>query len=275
MKLVKKTLEYLFVLERGKRFLVLFIAALPFGLCAAFTLDGGAALKWISDYATHANGFSTAWHMGLSPLRTLFWHSVTGVVLVPTLAFLGSVISRNMRVGAFRTDRIGRELNESFFPALTMTVLYIVFYLATRLLLTLFVLLWGRMGTLWLSAGLTALTAFIFIFLMGLLTEYNLLYFPIMVIQGITSTHAFGTAFNRMNLKFGQLTLAVAVPIFLKIVASFLLHFIKIPAVSYVLDGALNAFLLVYLGTASFVAYYESTSLERNDYTREYYYRKK
>lgn len=275
MKLVKKTLEYLFVLERGKRFLALFLAALPFGISAAFTLDGGAALKWISDYATHAKDFSTAWHMGLSPLRTLFWHSVTGVVLIPTLAFLGSIISRNMRVGVFRIDRIGRELNESFFPALTVTVLYVVFYLATRLLLTLFVFLWGRMGTLWMSIGLTAVSAFIFIFLMGLLTEYNLLYFPIMVIHGSAPTHAFGTAFNRMNLKFRQLTIAVACPILLKIAASFLLHLIQLPVLSYVLDGVLNAFFLVYLGTASFVAYYESSSLERNDYTREYYYRKK
>ena len=115
----KKTLEYLFKLEKGKRFLFLFLIALPAGFGAAITAPHHVYKQWIETFEVGNLDFLSALMFGgtASPLRVVIAGAITIVLLLFSISVMASVISRNLRVGVFSVNRrLLREFNEAFLP---------------------------------------------------------------------------------------------------------------------------------------------------------------
>ena len=135
MKYFIKTCEYLFKLEKGKRFFLLFLFALPIGVAIAAAMPQGSLINWLSDFNA-ATSFREAWSYNgnINILVSGLAVPITFVLILFFLSVMTTVISRSLRVGVFKAESVFRDCNESFIPVLQGAFGYIVTALLLKVL---------------------------------------------------------------------------------------------------------------------------------------------
>lgn len=274
MRFTKKTLEYLFALERGKRFWVLFLYALPIGAAAAALSPSWHYVSWLKNYTLENTDFLYNWNFGFGTYGKFVAVGallVMGIVFFPILA---SIVSRSLRVGKFRAASPFADFNDSFFPVFYAAFTYFGIYLIYKLLTTLLLALWQLTAIKWLSMLLSVASLVAVFILVCFLLATTAAYVPIMSFAGIKPGRALHTSMQLTSKYIRPLFVAIALPLTLKTVLGCLISLIGIRWLSFAADIALNAFVAAYMVVFIMTAYYEMEEKKREDYPREYFFYK-
>ena len=276
MKYLKLTFEYFFILEKGKRFLLLFMLALPMGISLAFLAPNAVFYNWILNYKTGDTNFWHAWNFygQLHPLRSFLATLAIIITTFISYSIMATVVSRSMRVGKFKIKSMFYEINENFFAILSFVITAVIVGLIFKSCCTLFFIIWQSINIYYLSIVLSALTIVVFISLLALFMSYTILFIPYMTINGLKAnmalTESLGKFYRNRTLK---MFLGINTPIIVSIILGSLAGFSKSPTVPIIVDSILYTFLSMYILVLSFISYYDVEGLERQDYTQEYYYK--
>lgn len=273
---LNKTLEYLFLIQSGKRFTVLFLMLLPLGFLLAVAMPANAYFTYITNYTTGTPDFWSAWNLnGAVDYR---WSLGALAVALVYYIFIGAVcftvISRSLRVGVFDVKHPIYECNENFFPTLYSALFYLAVLLFVKALNTACLTLFQQNESA--AVGLTF--SIIAIVAMYALVSYVLtigtLYTPFMVFNGVNPLRAFVLSAGRIN---GRASLraypALFLPVFGTVVIGALVGWFQSSLASIIVETVLYTALAVYLITYPFVSYYTLNELKREDYPREYYFK--
>lgn len=273
----KRTLEYLFKLERGKRFFILFLMSLPVGLGAAITAPHHVYNEWLSNFTVGNRNFLDAMMFNgvANPYRVLIAGVVTVVLLLVCISIMASVISRNLRVGVFSVNRLFIEFNEAIFPSFFAVTSMILVVVLGKVLLGVLLVLFQTISNILLSQILSVFALLINIALVCYAISVGMLYLPSMTINGLRPLVAFAESANKLGgKKGGTMFLSVFLPILLNYVIGGLVSIANNLIVSLVVESVCYALSLVYLITLSFISYYEINELPREDYPREFFFTK-
>lgn len=273
MKFLNKTLEYLLLIEKGKRFFILFLLSLPMGFFASLAMPSHIYVEWLKNFDVGNKSFLDAFQLAGTQDYLSMIIGVVGVTIfgIITLAIMATVISRSMRVGMFKPTRLIKEFNESFFPALYVAIIYIPVGVLLKVVFTVFLVFWQGMQVVSAALALSVITMVLFLIIVAGLISVSVLYMPYMTINGIAPFPAFHTSFSKCTGETGfKLLYATALPILVSVVLGALLGFVKILWVQLLVETLIYSALYTYLVTLSFVAYYEINDIQREDYPRNY-----
>ncbi|HIU60424.1 MAG TPA: hypothetical protein IAB05_03410 [Candidatus Stercoripulliclostridium merdigallinarum] len=276
MKYFIKTCEYLFKLEKGKRFFVLFLFALPIGVAIAAAMPQGSLINWLSDFNA-ATSFREAWSYNgnINILVSGLAVPITFVLILFFLSVMTTVISRSLRVGVFKAESVFRDCNESFIPVLQGAFGYIVTALLLKVLMTLLLQLISRIELAVIAAILTAIVAVITYVGFFMLLTLGILYLPFMSFNGLGTFEAFIQAAGKLSGgTYRRMAFAVIIPSLIVPAIGMAVGVAHSLIASVIVESVLNAVLLTYIVTLAFVSYYEILGLTREDYPREYFYYK-
>lgn len=275
MRYLRKTLQYLLILENGKRLLTLFLISVPAGIAASFAFPTESVYEWIKNYSVGNTNFWQNWTLGGS--RFAVWMGLLAMfmLLIFSISVMASIVSRSLRVGVFKVERLIYEFNESFFPAFFTVLLYILAYIVTKTIITLFLVLWQTLKFKALSLGLSLFTFALLLCGASLLLSYTVMFLPTMSFNGLKARDALIASVRKCGGKARKILPAIALPIAVVIVIGSLIAIFEIPLLSQIIDSVLYSLLFAYLLSLSMISYYEIEQLKREDYPREYFFRKK
>lgn len=276
MKYFKKTIEYLFRLEKGKRFLILFLFALPVGIAIAVAMPQGALTRWFSAFE-HVASFEGAWSYD-GNVNVLISGLAVPAAFILALFFLSvmtTIISRSLRVGVFRAESVFRDFNEGFIPVLHGVFGFVVTALLIKVIMTLLMQLASEVTSAALAAALTVLIAIAAYVGFFMLVTLGILYLPFMCFNGLGAFAAFTQAAGKLSGgTYRRMSFAVILPSLLLPLVGMTLGIAESQVVSLIVESLLNTVLLTYFMALAFVSYYEISGLKREDYPREYFYYK-
>lgn len=278
MLYLKKTFQYLFKLEKGKRFLLLFLIALPCGVGAYFTAPTYVYHNWLKDFSVGDKSYLSAlfFNGNASPLRVLIAGVLTTIVLMFCISVMASVVSRNLRVGVFSINRrLMMEFNEAILPTFYAVLSAMGVVIVGKLLLATLIVLFQTITNVVLSAILSTFALFLNIALVCYAISVAILYLPYMTFNGLRPMVALAQSANRVGGRVGaRIFGAVFCPILIIYVIGALVGMAESFIASIVVESVLYATALVYLLTLSFISYYEINELPREDYPREFFFTK-
>ena len=278
MLYLKKTFQYLFKLEKGKRFLLLFLIALPCGVGAYFTAPTYVYHNWLKDFSVGDKSYLSAlfFNGNASPLRVVIAGVVTTIVLMFCISVMASVVSRNLRVGVFSINRrLMMEFNEAILPTFYAVLSAMGVVVVGKLLLATLIVLFQTITNVVLSAILSTFALFLNIALVCYAISVAILYLPYMTFNGLRPMVALAQSANRVGGRVGaRIFGAVFCPILIIYVIGALVGMAESFIASIVVESVLYATALVYLLTLSFISYYEINELPREDYPREFFFTK-
>ncbi|MBR2479795.1 MAG: hypothetical protein IKB56_00635 [Clostridia bacterium] len=278
MLYIKKTFEYLFKLENGKRFLTLFLIALPCGVGAYFTAPTYVYHNWLKEFTVGDKSYLSAlfFNGNANPMRVLIAGIITTFVLMFCISVMASVVSRNLRVGVFSINRrLMMEFNEAILPTFFAVLSAMVLVVVGKLLLATLIVLFQTIKNVVLSAILSTFALFLNIALVCYAISVAILYLPYMTFNGLKPMVALAQSANRVGGRIGgRIFVAVFVPVLLVYVTGALVGMAENFIASTVVESVLYASTLVYLLTLSFISYYEINELPREDYPREFFFTK-
>lgn len=271
MKHINTTLKYLFSIEKGKRYLCLFVMILPLSFLFACEVPMGNFINWIKTF-TIGGDFKSVFLIFVEfKWKTYLLIIVLGVF---GLSIISTIISRSLRVGKFYIDNIIRETNESFFPAVYICAIALGMYLMLKILNTSFLYLWQLIPSQILALLLTiiflSLTFIVFLIIVAML----LLCLPIMVFKGVRPYTAVGESIQKTSREFFKLLGAVVLPTLLALFLGVMFSLIGNRLLSIIIDTIVYGTTAIYYVTLSFVSFYNVENLPRVDIPRSYYYKK-
>ncbi len=277
MKYFKKTLEYLFKLEHGKRFFVLCLLAIPAGIAVAFTARTVVYYDYFKSFEISTLSFLNTFALGdLSDLKFMV---IAGAVaflgLIFGISVMSSVVSRNLRVGVFKLNlRLGYEINEAIIPSFSAIVTAFILVILAKIFQASLFMLASTFSSRILAIVLFICVVILELALVSFAISTAVLYLPYMTINGLNPISALTQSIHGIENTKGRLFLCVFIPVFLKYVIAGLVAMAENFIVSLVVESLMNVLVLVYFVTLSFVSYYEINELPREDYPRDYYYAK-
>ncbi len=277
MQFIKKTFEYLFKLEKGKRFLCLFLMALPVGFSIALTAPQHVYKTWMENFEVGNLTFISAFTFGgnANPWFTLIFGAVTFILLLFSISVMASVISRNLRVGVFSVNRLFQEFNEAFFPSFSAVLTATVLVVIAKIILSTLIVLFQTFSNVVLSALLSMFALLVIIILVCYIISLGILYLPYMTFNGLKARVALAESVNRMGARVGgRVFVSVLLIVLLNYLVGTLVSLAGSVIASIIVETLSYAFTLVYLVSLSFISYYEINELPREDYPREFFFTK-
>jgi hypothetical protein len=275
MKFIKKTLEYLFVLEKGRRFLLLFVLSTPIGAAAAFLTPTRYYTEWILNFTV---GDANFWHVftfgrgGVAFPVTLAIFLAAAVIFVSAQA---TIVARSMRVGVFKAGKLFGELNESFYPSFFAVLIYTAAFIVFKTVSTLLLVLWQYLDYQAVAAVLSLLSLIIVYLSTVVFVSIASLVLPIMGITGLRPGPALESSVRKCSRHLKALALGIGLPIVVLTTAGALVGLTGNVLLSELADTFLYSFMFSYLTVLAYVAYHEIEEIKREDYPREYFYKGK
>lgn len=274
MRYLKKTFEYLFLLEKGKRFIILLLFSIPAGIVGAFVAPSWAMTDWARNFSVGNTSLWINWTLG--GRGVVFWVAFGIALLIFTcvVAMMSTVISRNLRVGVFKVNRLVMELNEGFFPALYATITAAVAFLFFKLLASLLLVLCQTLENVYLSFFLSVAALLFVLVLANIALALGMLYLPIMTFNGIKPFNAIvGSVRKTGGRCVWKLMFSTIVPTVITQIIGCCVGLFQIPLLSEIVDGVTYTLLFCYIITLSMVSYYEVEEIKREDYPRSYFFK--
>lgn len=274
----KKSIEYLFKLEKGKRFLLLFLIAIPAGVGVFFTAPTYVYHNWLKEFTVGDRSYLSALFFNghANSTRVLVAGAILIVILLFCISVMASVVSRNLRVGVFSINRrLALEFNEAILPTFFAVISAMGVVIVGKLLLATLIVLFQTIRNVVISAILSTFALFLNVLVVCYAISVGILYLPYMTFNGLKPTVALAQSANRMGGRTGaKMFGAVVVPILIIYVIGALVGMANSFIASLVVESVLYSFGLVYLITLAFVSYYEINELPREDYPREFFFTK-
>lgn len=274
MKYLKQTFAYLFLIERGKRVLLLYLLSIPVGISFAMMFPSYPFLQWVLRADAEASGFWSNFTYGINGY--VYWIGAGALLLtfVVFVALASTVVSRSMRMGKFRIVSVLADINDGFFPAAYMALTVIAAVTLLKTASSLVVGLWFRLSNPVLVSILNgACTVAIGVVAMYLATVL-VAYFPLMIVNGLKPYSAFINSVRKCVRHKKHLFVGIFLPVATVTVGGILVSLAANPLASVLFDSFTYAFLVAYFIPFVLIAYYEIEGIGREDFTREYFFRK-
>ncbi len=267
----KKTLEYLFVIGKGKRFSALMLIMLPLGLALALFMPNTIySYKW-SEYQAGNTDFLAHWnmHTHLNYWILLLIVFILGVIAI---AIVTTVVSRSLRVGTFKIKHPFKEMNENVFSSFFFMVYILFTLLCCKVLLTLLLVLAGSLTFSNIVSYIVVVisllaTAIIF----HLIVSMQLLVLPTMAINGVKLKSASLSSIRKCGANLGKIFGAIAIPYIFVAVIGVLVSITKILWLHILVDTLLYSAYAVYFVVLSLIVYYEIEQIKREDYSTNHF----
>jgi len=273
MTYLKKTLEYLFVLEKGKRVILLFLISIPAGIALSFVAPTGALTDWLRHYTLGNTDFWLLWNFGTKGYVFWIWLALLYFLTVFDVSVLSSVVSRSLRVGKFKIKSLVEEFNDSFFASFFTATVYLLLFLIGKTLMTLLLVLWQTVPSAPVSAILSVLMLVIVLFGLCIFGSFTLLFLPLMTFNGLRPRPSFVASVQKCGRTLWRIFPSLAIPIVVFSVSGGLIALFGIPLLSKTWDMAVYSLMFPYMVTLTMVSYYDIENIRREDYPREYFFR--
>lgn len=193
------------------------------------------------------------------------------VLLVPTIAYVATVITRHIRVGEFALPKILYSVNENFFPALSATLFFAISVFVAHTLYTLFLYMWMRTLVSSWALALSVITFLLIIVLLTYVSSATTLWLPIMSFTGMYVFKSLGLSFSKAknHKNFFLTALIITVAAF---AVSLIAHFTRhIWYVKWIIHSVIYAFVAVFFVVYNMISYCEAESITREDLAKRYF----
>lgn len=276
MKYIKLTLQYLFQLDKGKRFFTLFLLALPSCFVLAYYFPITAYYDWFVNYAGNFASYGQLW-LSLWNRDTLqIGILILGYcLLVLSVASMTTIISRSVRIGKFQLKSLFYLVNENFFPSFYAITFFIIAFLVLQSLLCLFLYLSQTIFNFLVGYISSIFFTLIVLFLGIMIFSTMIIWLPIMSFNGLKPFKALPIAYRKTRFDGKQIFLAY---LFMVIIGIFL------GALSFVFNNIFILCLLtntisytlitVYFITLNIISYFDIECITREDLIKYPYLRR-
>ncbi|MDR3186134.1 MAG: hypothetical protein LBU04_04935 [Christensenellaceae bacterium] len=275
MRYLKKTFEYLFILEKGKRFAVISVLSLPVSIVFAWLFPSGKYTTWLANYNNRPNTFWDAWTFNSGGYQYWIALLLAFILIMIFVSMSVNIISRSLRIGIFKVKSLLTELNDSFFPVLHGTLTYIILLSIYKTILSLLLMFWQNISNSHVYFALSLITMIVMFVGAVACFSFTTLYIPIMAFTGVRSRIAIYSSIRKSSSSLVSLMIAVLIPILIKTLIGSLIALKHDILLTFITDGVLNALLFSYMICFIMIAYYEIEQLKRQDYPREYFFKNK
>lgn len=276
MKYFYLTLQYIFKLDRGKRFVFLMLFALPASLTLAHFFPITGYFQWFVNYSADYTTYSTLWLSLMNRSTFQVGLLILGyALLIMAVSAITTIIIRSVRIGKFQVKSLFYLINENFFPAFYLITFFILSLILFQSLVCLFLFLWQILPGVVLGYVLSLLITLIGLILVTWAFSNLVLWLPIMSINGLKPFPAIGTAYSKNNTTKKNFFVAYILAIVFLLIIGFVSYlFNKIWYISWIIDALNYAFLTVYFATLSILAYFDIEGITREDLVRKPYLRR-
>ena len=272
MKYIKSTLQFLFVLDKGRRFLSLFLMILPTALIVSFVFPLDIYIKWVATYDAHYDTLLALWTSLQPASMTIGTFLLALFAIVISYSAYNTLTLRCFRVGVFTVKGFLRSANENFFPAFYLVASLIIFYVFWQFILVLFLYLLQLSS----SIAFIRLMSIILMIIWSVGLVFALLPFvvwlPLMAINGFGPTKAFGLALQKASTRTIPIALSLGFLIAVIIGINFLSGFLAISFLSTIVNTISFAFAFCYVSVLSMIVYFDIEALTREDISRSLYF---
>lgn len=276
MKYIYLTLQYLFRIDKGKRFLSLLLFAIPSCLVLAYYFPITGYFEWFMHYTGDYSSYSDLW-MSLVErdslrLGLLF---LGYVLLIFSVSAITTLTIRSVRIGKFQIKSPFYLINENFFPSFYLMTFFIVSLVIVQSLVCLFLFLWQTLPGYILGYILSIAIMLISLFLATFLYSGMCLWLPLMSINGLKPFKALGITFSKTHEQKKHLYIAFLFAIAITLLLGFIAFiFREIWYVKWLINTLNYTMATVYFTVLTILAYFDIEGIAREDLIKRPYLRR-
>ncbi len=276
MKYFYLTIQYLFQLDKGKRFLTLFLYALPacLVLSAFFPITG--YFEWLFGHGSAYANYGELW-LSLVQRDTFKLGLLIAVyfLLILSVSAITTTIIRSLRVGKFQVKSLFYIINENFLPSLWMVSATMIGLLVFHSLFGLFLFTWQFIPNVALSYALSMISFLLCLSLLTFVFSKLALWLPIMSINGLRPFRAMESAISKTHQKKKNMFVAFSIAVLLLLAAGTIAFFFRaVGILDFVINVVTYTIMLVYYCALSLLAYFDIEGITREDLAKRPYLRR-
>ncbi len=274
MKYIKLVLEYLIKFEKGRRFFLTALVALPFAVLAAFALPLDVYFGWFLGHEGQYESFGTLIESQLAGFNVYFFLGTIAAAIL-TVASITGMHNFCLRTGKFRIGNLLKGINDNFKASLQVTLYIMAILVIGSLVTAFFVYPIGLIEVSWLVKTLSIILVLVFGGMLTVIITNFILFMPIMTYNGTSFFRTFSLSIEKtQQASFKKLFFAVLTSVGAVFLIGFVSGLIKNRIAGIVLSIVAYDLVAVYLITLSVLTYFDVEGLEREDSPREYRYKK-
>lgn len=272
MKYIKSTLQFLFILDKGKRLLYMFLMLVPASIIVSLVFPLDIYIKWIVNYDVPYESFSLLWSSLLPSTLRVDLFILALLLVVISYSAISTLTLRCFRVGVFNAKGYLRAANDNFFPAFYLISSVIIFYVFWQFVLALFLYLFQTFNSVLLTVIFSSILMIIWAIGLIFLLVPVIVWFPIMAINGVSPFKALGIAIQKVNPKTLSIAFSIAFIIAAIILINILSGFLNFNFVSIIINTLTFSFGFCYIVVLSMIVYFDIEGLSREDISRSLYF---
>ncbi len=276
MKYFYLTLQYLFKLDKGKRFLTLFLLALPACLLLAAFFPVTGYFEWLFDYSGAYENYGQLW-LSLMQRESFMVGLliIAYLLLVFSISAITTVVTKSIRIGKFQIKSLFYLINENFFPSLSLVTAVIISLLLTHSLICLFLFTWQYLPLAAVGYIMSMLSFLAIFLLLTFVFSKLVLWLPIMSINGLRPFRAMEAAISKIYPKKRNMFVAYLIPVVLLLASGILAYLFRtVGILDYVINVISYTIIFVYFCVLSLLAYFEIEGITREDLAKRPYLRR-
>ena len=270
---MKKTLEYLFKYDGGKRFFLTWLFLLPPCVLVGFFFPTTKYMDFLfgfrtTEYAT----FGDLW-TGVFPVFPYAWIALAAaaVLFVLGVGYVSSILTRHIRVGKLTFPNFFRSINNNFFPALTVTAFFLLTVFAAHVLFVLNAYIWVHLASRLLGLVMTVLFFLLILIGMAYLMSSATLWLPYMSFTGTYVFRALGIAFYKSRNRQRQFFLPCLFAVVFALAAGLAGYYCPLWYVDAIIHTLVYSVSLTVMVTFTIISYCEVESVQREDLSRPFF----
>ncbi|HHT83172.1 MAG: hypothetical protein ACOYEC_01850 [Christensenellales bacterium] len=276
MKYISLTLQYLFKLDNGKRFLALFLFALPPGLVLSYYFPITGYLDWFVNYSGNYASYSDLW-LSLVERDTLkIGLLILGYILVIfSVSAITTLTVRSARIGKFQVKSVFYLINENFFPSFSLMTVFLISLIVFQSLLCLFFFLWQIIPGITVGYVLAIFTAVIGLLIFIYTLAGASLWLPIMSINGLKPFKALAVSYYKTRKEKNKLFTAYLIAFAVIIALGFVAYlFAKVWYVKWLINALNYTMAALFFTVMSILTLFEIDGITREDLVKRPYLRR-
>lgn len=207
----------------------------------------------------------------LFTVTEISWGAIWKLALVSfvssiSIASLGGLIEKDMRLGQLTHRRIIKNANNNFIPILFTMIVFLTLLGIYGIVTASFIFLWSRVfNSITLMAVFIIVTAVILALLLVIVYAFIMLLVPHLIITGSRLHTAFLDSISHSKNHIFKLLTALILPPIPVAILFYLQSAFFYTRWRYLLNFVVYAMLLIYYFVLLFVAYFDIFQIERND----------
>lgn len=276
MKYIYLTFQYLFKIDKGKRFLSLLFFAIPSCLVLAYYFPITGYFEWFMNYTGDYSSYSALWLSLVERDSLKLGLLLLGyILLIFSVSAIATLTIRSVRIGKFQIKNPFYLINENFFPSFYLMTFFMISLIIVQSLVCLFLFLWQTLPGYTLGYILSILIMLISLFFTTFIYSGMCLWLPLMSINGLRPFKAIGITYSKTHkerkLLFVTYLLAMSVIVLIGFIAYI---FRDIWYIKWLINTANYAIATVFFAVLSILSYFEIEGIAREDLIKRPYLRR-